>query len=123
VHPVSQSNGAEEIIEAGELILRPAHYMVSLRGRVLLFSRREFDVLLAMIRQQGRIITRDDLYAAVWGGRFEKSDRSVDVYVHKVRAKLAREAPDWLYIHTHFGFGYRFQPERSQVFHNTATAR
>ena len=51
------------------------------------------------------------------------SDRSVDVYVHKLRAKLALALPEWSFIHTHFGFGYRFSPERSQRFHRTATSR
>jgi hypothetical protein len=39
-------------------------------------------------------------------------DRSVDVFVRKVRLKLETASPDWSYIHTHFGVGYRFQPER-----------
>jgi DNA-binding response OmpR family regulator len=50
-------------------------------------------------------------------------DRSVDVYVHKLRSKLADALPEWRFIHTHFGFGYRFQPERSHLFHNSATGR
>ena len=51
------------------------------------------------------------------------ADRSVDVYVHKLRAKFADALPEWRFIHTHFGFGYRFQPELSQRFHNSATTR
>jgi DNA-binding response OmpR family regulator len=47
----------------------------------------------------------------------------VDVYVHKLRTKLALALPDWAFIHTHFGFGYRFQPEASQVFHRPRTTR
>ena len=43
--------------------------------------------------------------------------------VHKLRAKLANALPEWEFIHTHFGFGYRFQPEPSQRFHKAATAR
>jgi DNA-binding response OmpR family regulator len=39
-------------------------------------------------------------------------DRSVDVFVRKVRRKLALCAPDWEFIHTHFGIGYRFKPEQ-----------
>ena len=50
-------------------------------------------------------------------------ERSVDVYVHKLRSKLAEVLPEWRFIHTHFGFGYRFQPERSHQFHNSATDR
>jgi len=51
----------------------------------------------------------------------EKSDRSVDVYVHKLRTKLGGVLPDWRFIHTHFGFGYRWEPTRSQVLSNSAT--
>ena len=51
------------------------------------------------------------------------SDRSVDVYVHKLRSKLATALPEWELIHTHFGFGYQFQPELPQRFHRTATSR
>ena len=61
--------------------------------------------------------------STVWGAPLRPDDRSVDVYVHKLRSKLARAMPEWRFIHTHFGFGYRFQPEPSQRFHNTATSR
>jgi DNA-binding response OmpR family regulator len=50
-------------------------------------------------------------------------DRSVDVYVHKLRTKLADALPEWGFIHTHFGFGYRFQPEPSHLFHGSSTTR
>ena len=50
-------------------------------------------------------------------------DRSIDVYVRKLRVKLAQALPDWECIHTHVGFGYRLQPERSHLFHSTATTR
>jgi DNA-binding response OmpR family regulator len=50
-------------------------------------------------------------------------DRSVDVYVRKLRVKLEDALPDWSFIHTHFGFGYRFHREPSQLFHTGATAR
>ena len=52
-----------------------------------------------------------------------EADRSVDVYVHKLRAKLADALPEWQFIHTHFGFGYRFAAELSQRFHKTAVSR
>ena len=44
----------------------------------------------------------------------------MDVYVHKLRAKLASALPEWSFIHTHFGFGYRFAPEPSHPFHKGA---
>jgi DNA-binding response OmpR family regulator len=46
----------------------------------------------------------------------------VDVYVRRLRQKLADVAPGWTFIHTHFSFGYRLEPERSQLFHIRATS-
>ena len=51
------------------------------------------------------------LFESVWGGEMTHRDRSVDVFVRKVRRKLAAAAPGWTYIHTPFGIGYRFEPE------------
>jgi len=68
-------------------------------------------------------VSREELYAVVWGRPFRKEERSVDVYVRKLRAKLEAALPDQTFIHTHFGFGYRFHREPSQVFHKQATRR
>jgi DNA-binding response OmpR family regulator len=68
-------------------------------------------------------VSRAELYTAVWRRPFRKEDRSVDVYVRKLRQKLESALPDWRFIHTHFGFGYRFAPELSHDFHNSVTAR
>ena len=58
------------------------------------------------------MLQREEIYQAVWGYAMAHGDRSVDVFVRKVRLKLEKASPDWSYIHTHFGVGYRFQPER-----------
>ena len=50
-------------------------------------------------------------------------DRSVDVYIHKLRLKLEEALPDWRFVHTHVGFGCRFSSEPSQAFHTRTTAR
>ena len=96
---------------AGDLEIRPDEHLVLARGRALSLSVRELDVLTALADRAGRIITREALYEAAWGGSLRHDDRSVDVYVHKLRAKLADALPEWSFIHTHFGFGYRFAPE------------
>ena len=100
-----------EVIRAGDLEVRPADHLALARGRALSLSVRELDLLAALARRQGRIVARDELYATVWGAPLREQDRSVDVYVHKLRSKLARAIPGWSFIHTHFGFGYRFEPE------------
>ena len=76
---------------------------------------RELELLAALARRQGRIVARDELYATVWGAPLREQDRSVDVYVHKLRSKLAHAIPGCRFIHTHFGFGYRFEPEHSSA--------
>ncbi len=72
---------------------------------------------------RARIVSRGELYETVWGAPLRGQDRSVDVYVHKLRTKLTVALPEWAFIHTHFGFGYRFQPEPSQPFHKTGTGQ
>ena len=62
-------------------------------------------------RRAGQVIEREEIYQRVWGYAMAHGDRSVDVFVRKLRAKLQRLSPGWDYIHTHFGVGYRFEPE------------
>ena len=112
-----------EILTAGELELRPTEHLARARGRTLSLSVRELELLAALARREGQIVSRDELYETVWGAPLRGQDRSVDVYVHKLSSKLAVALPDWAFIHTHFGFGYRFQPETSQVFHRPGTSR
>jgi DNA-binding response OmpR family regulator len=56
-------------------------------------------------------MTREELYEAVWGRSYKQSDRSVDVYVGRLRSKLNRALPGRRFIHTHTGIGYRFSPQ------------
>ncbi|MGN6373876.1 MAG: winged helix-turn-helix domain-containing protein [Solirubrobacteraceae bacterium] len=97
-------------IYVGDLEIRPAEGLVLAAGRPLTLSVREFELLTAMAQRSGAVLTREELYRIVWGGPLRSTDRSVDVYVSKLRNKLERAMPDRSFIHTHPGFGYRFQP-------------
>ena len=99
------------IYRAADLEIRPEEHLVLARGRALTLSVRELDVISALAERAGRIVTREALYTAAWGGELRHDDRSVDVYIHKLRTKLADALPEWRFIHTHFGFGYRFAAE------------
>jgi DNA-binding response OmpR family regulator len=96
---------------AGELEIRLGEGLVLATGRALTLSVREFELLVALAQRAGAIVTREELYSAVWGGELRNGDRSVDVYVSKLRGKLEEAMPDRRFIHTHPGFGYRFQPQ------------
>jgi DNA-binding response OmpR family regulator len=98
-------------IYAGELEIHPAEGLALASGQALTLSVREFELLVALAQRLGTIVTREELYHVVWGSELRAGDRSVDVYVSKLRTKLEAAMPDRRFIHTHPGFGYRFQPQ------------
>ena len=97
---------------AGELEIRADQFQAFVGGRSIDLTRREFELLELLAQAQGKVLQREEIYQAVWGYAMAHGDRSVDVFVRKLRQKLEMASPDWAYIHTHFGVGYRFQPER-----------
>ena len=88
----------------------PEAMVARLGGRSVRLTVRELALLQVLERRQGRVVERHVLYDAVWGGPMPYRDRSVDVFVRKVRNKLATLAPGAQFIHTHYGIGYRFDP-------------
>ena len=102
-----------EVLAVGELEIRPADHLAFANGRAISLSVRELDLLAALARREGRIVSREELYRMVWRAPRRADDRSVDVYVHKLRSKLAHALPERTFIHTHFGFGYRLAAEHT----------
>jgi DNA-binding response OmpR family regulator len=95
-------------VVAGELEIRPDMFEAFVGGRSLGLTRREFELLVLLATSQGRVIPRERIYERVWGYQMAHGDRSVDVFVRKLRRKLEAASPGWRYVHTHFGVGYRF---------------
>jgi DNA-binding response OmpR family regulator len=114
----TQEAAGESVLHVGELEIWPEEGLALATGQALMLSVREFALLVALARRAGTIVSREDLYDSVWGGPMRSGDRSVDVYVSKLRGKLERALPDRRFIHTHAGFGYRFHPQPSRDLHN-----
>jgi DNA-binding response OmpR family regulator len=95
---------------AGELEIRADRYQAFVSGRSVELTRREFELLQVLADAQGKVIEREEIYQRAWGYAMAHGDRSVDVFVRKLRQKLGRLSAGWEYIHTHFGVGYRFEP-------------
>lgn len=78
------------------------------------FTVREFQIFNVLAQRPDRVIRRAEIHGEVWGAAWVHRDRSVDVFVRKIRRKLDAVSPDWTYVHTHFGIGYRYHPEHSR---------
>ncbi len=96
---------------AGELEIRPDQFQAFVSGDSLDLTRREFELLHLLADAQGQVLEREAIYQRVWGYAMAHGDRSVDVFIRKLRQKLEKRSVGWAYIHTHFGVGYRFDPE------------
>jgi DNA-binding response OmpR family regulator len=134
-------------LAAGDLEIRPDRFQAFVSEENLDLTRREFELLYLLAEERGKVLERETIYQRVWGYAMAHGDRSVDVFIRKLRQKLEKHSPSWSYIHTHFGIGYRFDPEpagiveeelrpapavaaepvpgpeSSQVVHNTFTSR
>jgi DNA-binding response OmpR family regulator len=99
------------VTTTGPLEIREDETDVLADGTRVGLTVREFEVFLALASHPDRVVQRPDIYREVWNAPMPYRDRAVDVFVRKVRQKLEEAAPDWTFIHTHFGIGYRFSPE------------
>ena len=95
----------------GELEIRPDRFQAFVAGQSLELTRREFELIELLATAEGTVLERDEIYSRLWGYTMVRGDRSVDVFVRKLRQKLENASPGWRYIHTHFGIGYRFAAE------------
>jgi DNA-binding response OmpR family regulator len=109
------AQAAREVLEVGPLQIIPDEHLARAEGRALMLSIRELRLLTELTRRADRIVTREELFRLVWGREMRVRDRSVDVYVRKLRVKLEAALPDWSFIHTHFGLGYRLAADRRRL--------
>jgi DNA-binding response OmpR family regulator len=98
-------------LTVGEITIRPDLYQAYANEASLELTAREFEIL-QLLAQSDRVLRREEIYERIWGYAMAHGDRSVDVFVRKLRQKLRAASPEWSYIHTHFGVGYRFTAER-----------
>jgi DNA-binding response OmpR family regulator len=103
--------GQEEVLTVGPIEIMPAEHLGRVNGSTLTLSIIELRMLTELARRADRIVSREELCTRVWGRDFRPGERSIDVYVHKLRVKLEAALPGWTFIHTHFRFGYRLAPE------------
>ncbi len=110
----TESRSEAEPVLVGELEIRADRFQAFVEGRSVDLTRREFELIELLSGAEGRVLEREEIYQRVWGYAMARGDRSVDVFVRKLRQKLEKASPQWRYIHTHFGVGYRFAAEPAE---------
>lgn len=94
----------------GEVVVDPATREVERNGAPVELTRTEFDVLAALYRAEGRILTREQIFEAVWGADHHGTLRTIDNFIAQLRAKLEADPADPQHLVTVRGVGYRFSP-------------
>jgi two-component system alkaline phosphatase synthesis response regulator PhoP len=100
-----------EQIEIEELRIDPLNVQAYLDGESADLTPTEFRLLYALALERGRVVSRDELLQKLWGRREGHRDRTVDVFVRKLRDKIDRPAPRHTFIQTRYGVGYKLEPE------------
>jgi DNA-binding response OmpR family regulator len=108
---MATGTGQSQQLSDGRLEIKPEEHAALVDGRPLSLTMRELQLLVTLSENPQRIMTREELFAAVWRSEPRREDRSVDVYVSRLRAKLGEALPGTQLIHTHNGIGYRFSPD------------
>jgi DNA-binding response OmpR family regulator len=111
----TSSRAESKPVIAGEVEIRSDRFQAFVTGASLDLTRREFELIELLAAAEGRVLEREEIYSRLWGYTMVRGDRSVDVFVRKLRQKLEKASPRWRYIHTHFGIGYRFAAESLDV--------
>ena len=107
----AQSPDRGERIEIEELVIDPANVQAYVAGASAELTPTEFRLLHALALEAGRVVTREELMQRIWGRRQRYRDRTVDVFVRKLRDKIDRPAPHHAFIHTRHGVGYKLEAQ------------
>jgi two-component system alkaline phosphatase synthesis response regulator PhoP len=108
VRPQEETRG--EAIEIEELRIDPRTVQAYVDGESAALTPTEFRLLYALALERGRVVTREELMQRIWGRRQRHRDRTVDVFVRKLRDKIDRRAPAHVFLHTRHGVGYKLEP-------------
>jgi two-component system alkaline phosphatase synthesis response regulator PhoP len=93
----------DKVVKIKDLIIDPTQYKTTLAGIVHVLAKKEFELLYLLAAQQGRVFLRNEILSQVWGNDVIVGDRTIDVHVRKIRAKLGIDC-----ITTVKGVGYKF---------------
>jgi len=109
VNKKQNAQGENKTIDVGELVIEEEKFEARLKGQLLDLTPKEFELLLYLIKHQGKVLTRDQLLNAVWNYDYVGDSRIVDVHVSHLREKIEEDTRKPKYIKTIRGIGYKFE--------------
>lgn len=104
-----QAEAKDEVIKIGELEIHPDKYMVMFKGEQLVLTPKEFELLLYLANNRGKVLSRDQLLNGVWDFHYDGDTRIVDVHISHLREKIEADTKQPVYIRTIRGFGYKME--------------
>ena len=109
----TQTDQQDDVIRAGSLVINPATYEVSLRGKRVNLRFKEYELLRLLATNPGRVYSREALLSNIWGYDYFGGTRTVDVHVRRLRSKI--EDAEQPFIETIWNVGYRFRDVSRQA--------
>ena len=106
--------GNDETLTCGPIEMSVASHEVRIHGELTQFPLKEFEVLEYLMRNKGRVLTRQQLIGRVWGSDYVGDTKTLDVHVKRIRAKLEADPSNPALLTTVRGLGYRICDERSR---------
>lgn len=98
-----------QVLQAGNLVLDCESRRVSVDGKEINLTAKEFDVLEILVQNPQKVYSRENLLNIVWGYEYLGDVRTVDVHIRRLREKIEENPSEPKYVHTKWGVGYYFQ--------------
>jgi two-component system, OmpR family, alkaline phosphatase synthesis response regulator PhoP len=115
VSELADNGGEKKLVSFGDLEIDMQKRKVSLSGKVVELTVKEFDLLKLFANNPGRAYSREDLLNIVWGYSFDGYDHTVNSHINRLRVKIENDPANPRFIKTVWGFGYRFAEEPESV--------
>jgi DNA-binding response OmpR family regulator len=106
-----QPPATAEVLEFNGLRIDPVSVEAYLDGESAQLTPTEFRLLYALAAESPRVVSREELLQKIWGRRLTRRDRTVDVFVRKLREKIDARSERYAFLHTRYGVGYKLEPQ------------
>jgi len=105
----------KHVVKIDDFIINTVGRRISINGRNVVLTGKEFDLFYLLISNPGRVFTREELLETIWGYEYFGDIRTVDVHIRRLREKIEEDSRNVEYIHTKWGKGYYFKRKNAGV--------